>query len=148
MKKLDVSQTISIIANVGVIAGIAFLAIEVRQNNELMADEAVRARADSIRQGYSQFVETPELTDIYIRERNGEALTEAEAFRMGAHFMRGLVGYQTAFQQLPREALDAYKSWWRLQARSNPSFRSAWAEWRVTFQPGFVEFMEENVVNR
>ena len=36
MKKLELGQTITILANVGVIAGIVFLAIEPRQNNELL----------------------------------------------------------------------------------------------------------------
>ncbi len=33
MKKLDLGQTITILANVGVIAGIVFLGYELRQNN-------------------------------------------------------------------------------------------------------------------
>ena len=40
MKKIDLGQTITILANVGVIAGIVFLAIELRQNNEYMAANA------------------------------------------------------------------------------------------------------------
>ena len=40
MKKLDLGQTITILANIGVIAGIVFLGLEIRQNNELMAAEA------------------------------------------------------------------------------------------------------------
>ena len=32
MKKIDLSQTISILANIGVIAGIVFLGVEIRQN--------------------------------------------------------------------------------------------------------------------
>jgi hypothetical protein len=32
MKKLDLNQTVSLLANIGVIAGIIFLAIEIRQN--------------------------------------------------------------------------------------------------------------------
>ena len=36
-KKLDLGQTITILANLGVIAGIVLLAIEMRQNNELLA---------------------------------------------------------------------------------------------------------------
>jgi hypothetical protein len=34
MKKIDLGQTIAILANVGVIAGIAFLAFELRQNTQ------------------------------------------------------------------------------------------------------------------
>ena len=36
LKKLDLSQGITILANLGVIAGIVFLALELRQNNALM----------------------------------------------------------------------------------------------------------------
>jgi len=38
MKKFDLGQTISILANVGVIAGIVFLAIEVAQNTESLEE--------------------------------------------------------------------------------------------------------------
>ena len=36
MKKIDLGQAIGILANVGVIAGIVFLGMELRQNNELV----------------------------------------------------------------------------------------------------------------
>ena len=39
MKKIDVSQTLGILANIGVIAGIIFLAVELQQNNELLEAE-------------------------------------------------------------------------------------------------------------
>jgi hypothetical protein len=34
---MDVTQIVGVLANVGVIAGIVFLAIEIRQNNRLLA---------------------------------------------------------------------------------------------------------------
>jgi len=36
MNKIDLGQTIVILANVGVIAGIVFLAVEIRQNNRIV----------------------------------------------------------------------------------------------------------------
>ena len=36
MKKIDLGQTIGILANIGVVAGTVFLAVELRQNNELL----------------------------------------------------------------------------------------------------------------
>jgi len=54
MKKIDLSQTIAILANIGVIAGILFLAIEVHQNTEsidqsrrLAMAEAYQSRASA-----------------------------------------------------------------------------------------------------
>jgi len=36
LKKIHLGQTIEILANLGVIAGIVFLGVELRQNNELV----------------------------------------------------------------------------------------------------------------
>ena len=36
MKKIDLAQAASVLANVGVIAGIIFLALELRQNQQLV----------------------------------------------------------------------------------------------------------------
>jgi hypothetical protein len=36
LKKIDLRHTIGLLANLGVIAGIVFLGLELRQNNELV----------------------------------------------------------------------------------------------------------------
>jgi hypothetical protein len=41
LKKLDFGQTITILANLGVIAGIVFLGIEISQNNAWLEAESV-----------------------------------------------------------------------------------------------------------
>ncbi len=85
MKKLDLGQTITILANVGVIAGIVFLGMELRQNNELMAADArfnlLSARTESFT---IQAVES-DLAAILIKDRNREPLTEVEDFRIQAY---------------------------------------------------------------
>ena len=40
MKKIDLGRTIGMLANLGVIIGIAFLAIEMHQNNQLLSMQA------------------------------------------------------------------------------------------------------------
>ena len=75
MKKLDLGQSIGILANVGVIAGMLFLAVELRQNNELMTDEAERSRAESMRESWALLADNDELAVIMVKERNGEQLT-------------------------------------------------------------------------
>ena len=50
MKKIDLGQTITILANVGVIAGIVFLAFELRQNNTFLAEQARNEFGDDIAQ--------------------------------------------------------------------------------------------------
>ena len=45
MKKIDLGQLVTILANIGVIAGIVFLALELRQTQRSMAAQAYQARA-------------------------------------------------------------------------------------------------------
>ena len=147
MKKIGLGQLIGIIANVGVIGGILFLAIEVRQNNDLMEEEAQRARGESVREAYYQMADNGELAAIWVKESNGETLTAVEAVRLTSWYLRGLFGYQTSFQQLPREDLEPMTNWFRLRYQSSPTWRSMWEQNRATFVPDFVRFMEENVVD-
>ena len=49
MKKIDLGQTINILANVGVIAGIVFLAFELQQNNELLGAQIQAYRFETYR---------------------------------------------------------------------------------------------------
>lgn len=48
MKKFDLGQAIQLLANIGVLAGIIFLAFELRQNNEFARAEARNAMTQSI----------------------------------------------------------------------------------------------------
>ena len=85
MKKIDLGQTMGILANLGVIAGIVFLAIEVRQNQETLEEQntlAVLAARDAAFDTYSaartRLLENPELFGVWTKGRNGEPLTALE----------------------------------------------------------------------
>ena len=69
MKKIDLGQTITILANVGVIAGIVFLGIELQQNNELLVVQAEMAmsdvRANTI---LADVVQEPELIELMLKD--------------------------------------------------------------------------------
>jgi len=147
LKKIDLGQTIGIVANIGVIAGILFLAVELRQNNNLMIDEAERARAESRRQHWVLIAENAELAAMMVKERNGEQLNAAEELRLTGYWMRDLIGYQTAFQQLPREDLLAAGLEFRRFFETSPSFRAAWEEHRYSLDPNYVQFMDLNVLH-
>ena len=147
MKKIDLGQTVTILANLGVIAGILFLAVEIGQNNELMAEEAERARAESIRESMVLIADNGELAAIMLKELEGEELSDLETLRLSQYWMRGVIGYQMSFQQLPREDLAAMANLFRRQFETKPSFRAGWAEYRDALEPDFVQWMEESVVN-
>ena len=147
MKKLDLGQTISVLANVGVIAGIVFLGIEIGQNNDLMREEAERARAESIREGSTLVVENPGLAEIMVKESEGRDLTAAEGLQLEHYHMRSLVGYSISFRQLPTESLDAMGNYFRRRYQTSPAWRRMWDQYQDTYEPDFVRFKEENIVN-
>ncbi len=93
LQKLDLGKTISVSANIGVIAGIVFLAMELSQNNELMIDEAERARAESRRQHWRLLAENTGLVATIVKERNGEPLSQVEEVQLIGYHMRDLIGF-------------------------------------------------------
>ena len=72
MKKIDLGQTIQILANVGVLAGILFLAFELRQNT--MATRS--AAASSIEASFSEaelfIAGNAEFAELLTKGRAGE----------------------------------------------------------------------------
>ncbi len=148
MQKLDLGKTISVSANIGVIAGIVFLAMELSQNNELMIDEAERARAESRRQHWRLLAENTGLVATIVKERNGEPLSQVEEVQLIGYHMRDLIGFQTSFQQLPREDLLPATTDFRQFFETSPAFRKAWEENRDSLDPDFVQFMELDVFRK
>ncbi len=92
MNKLDLGQSVSILANVGIVASIIFLAMEVRDN-------ATQTRVDSIQVIVGQFVAWDE------QIANNESL--AEIYRNGlAHFDQLSETDKTRFDSLMRSYLN------------------------------------------
>jgi hypothetical protein len=90
MKKIDLGQTISILANVGVIFGLIFVGLQLRQDREL---EQLAGTADSVsdRHAWADLINSNSNSDVWIKGANGEPLTAreiaefdslAEAFQM------------------------------------------------------------------
>jgi hypothetical protein len=78
MKKLDLGQTLGVLANAGVIAGIVFLAVELQQNNELLEAEIRTIRHDFRSADYLLPLQHREYAGALIKHRRGEDLTEYE----------------------------------------------------------------------
>ena len=90
-----------------------------------MAEEAQRARAESIREANVQMADNGELAAIWVKEHDSGELTAVEEFRLSSFYMRGLIGYQTSYQQLPLEELGPMSGWFRQQYLTSPTWRKA-----------------------
>ena len=76
MKSLDLGQTLTILANFGVIAGIVFLAFELRQGNQLLVAQTSYAQFNVEQQRRLLQMQESEITS-----KPRESLTDAERLR-------------------------------------------------------------------
>ena len=80
MKKIDLGQMITILGNVGVIAGIVFLGLELRQSNEQSRLQA-EGEADVRRNAVLELViENPDLIELLAKDEAN--LTQSERDRL------------------------------------------------------------------
>ncbi len=85
MKKINLGQAVSILANVGVIAGIAFLAVELQQNNEMMRAQTRSELSRDVIAILSSNINDSAYMDVLLRGNNGEELSELEQYQYGRH---------------------------------------------------------------
>ena len=150
MRKFDVAQILQILANFGVIADIVLLALEVRQNNDLLSIQ-IRAHSLSRVLGTTDIVlQNPDVIDLLGKER--ESLTQTERDRLVLLGIRTLSGFESGYEDVRhgiREEVSlrrAVQSVWR-RPRLNYGAPMAWEAFKDRADPGFVAWMEENVVN-
>jgi len=147
MKKIDLGQAIGILANLGVIGGIVFLGIELRQNNDLMGQQQRFNRLSLIIGTSTLIAENADLAAVWAKvvAQDYSQLTPAERAQATALESRVLRAQEWSFRELPRQELPT--NLWRRNSRRE-SWRSLWNEIRDDLDPEFVEFMEEEVINR
>ena len=152
MKKLDLGQTISIVANFGVIAGIVFLGIELRQNNEYLAAQASLAQFSIERDRRSRFIDnTNGINELLVKQFAGQPLTPAESLRLDMLSNEILDSWRWQFREyqagrLPIASLDL--ELWRDQLAQIPALREQFENDRDESGQDFVQFMEENVIDQ
>lgn len=151
MKKLDLNQSVTILANVGVIAGIVLLAVELNQNNALLQNEArynlQAARVDEI----EQTVLNPDLADLWLKAVVGEELTVSETIRMQTMLLGRFVRWEWYYEQyrnglITQDVLPIQA--WRRIFSYGPLMVEIWEEQSTLLTPDFVQWMEANVVNQ
>jgi hypothetical protein len=151
MKNINLGQAIQILANVGVLAGIVLLAIELRQNNELLGFEH-RANLNDRIQGNAEIV----LENRYLLEllnKDPAVLTQAERDALVLLGIRALSGLESGYREVRAGLADeeqlrrAARAVWD-RPRLNYGMPLAWDAFKARSPPDFVAWMEENVVNR
>lgn len=151
MKKMDLGQTIGILANLGVVAGIVFLAVEIQQNNELLRTEAryhmLTNMTESLRDSYTNEA----VKSGWIKVDAGEEVTAEERFALlrynHAKFRRLEWEYQQYLEGLIDDANLPVQGW-IIMLRTDPLMAEAWQKFNARYSENFRLFMEENIIGQ
>ncbi len=149
MKKIALGQTITILANVGVIAGIVFLGIELRQNNELLGVQIRSGILDRQTGAPDLILQTPELWPLLVKDEDSLTHPERQALLMLG--TRILYTYDAAFAETVNMTRDETALRQRLRAAwldpwQHLSVSIAWSGYKGRADPNFVTWMEQYMV--
>jgi len=149
---IDFGETISIIANLGVIAGIVFLALEIRQNNKLLAAQA-RYSLRQYRSDAADSIMAPHVLEATHKYAAGESVTPAERSAALMVALKAIELWEWQYGEyvagmLGRDKLpvDSWRIWFRGEGESPVPVKELWESRRDVMDSEFVKFFEENVV--
>ncbi len=152
MKKPDVVQIVSILANVGVVLGLVFLGVEVYQSNQM---NRTNAWNNLIRTGIDfndAVAQNSDLADVLAKSNNNESLTDAEAIRLRAFTAASMQRVWLDYQQIntgiisPEELRTRIPRFKTLLARF-PAVKSLWEETRDGYSQDFQRFVDACVIS-
>lgn len=148
----DFGQLVALGANVGVIAGLVFLAMEVRQNNKLLAAQA-RYSLRQYRSDIADSLMLPHVIDATHKWARDEAITPEERSTglMVAIKIVELWEWQFgehAAGMLKKEELPigAWRLWFYDKGPFPVPVREIYEMRKTVLKPDFVQFFEEHVV--
>ena len=149
MKKIDVGRAISILANVGVIVGIGFLALEIRQNTNAVETAALQGMLDVSANFLLEIGTDREHAQLRVRAREDfSQLDEYELEQSQLMTRNTLFRWQGAFLHRERGTLrgadwEAYDRFICPRDSSpSPVLAYFWPMERHRFTDDFVEYIE------
>ena len=148
---IDVSEALSILANIGVIAGIIFLALELRQNNSLLTAQA-RYSLRQYRSDVADTIMAPHVLEATHKYAGGENVTPAERSAALMAALKSIELWEWQYGEvvagmLAREKLpvDSWRVWYQGRGESPVPIQEIWKSRREVLNSAFVQFFEENV---
>ncbi len=132
-------------ANLGVLVGIIFLAVELRQNNENLATEVRATHFFGITDTWRMVAENPELAAAISKDFEKEELTSAEQSQLQAYWVRVFLALQWGFLEMPKEEFGRGLDFQRRAYLGASTHPPAWVFAEPLLDPMFVVFMNENV---
>lgn len=151
MKKIDIGQAVQVLANVGVIASIAFLALQIRQNSEQLAGQS-RFNYYQGRLQFSRELAEGPITPIIDKYVSGEPLSAVEHGRMEFWFSGIFVQWEYEFGEYQRGLIS--RAEFNVAAKRkflngglSELLEPIWADYRETGPEEFVQFVEREIAS-
>jgi hypothetical protein len=156
MNTIELGRTVGLLTNIGVLAGIVWLAYELEQNNSLLeaqaSHELLQDRLD-IRSGVVNG--SDEVTEFWVRVSTNAPLTIADELRLTSFVEGVLLRWQYEYSQYADGKLteagppvDAFRATFRGEGFAGIRiFPEVWQSFQAQLRPEFVEWMQTNVVN-
>ena len=155
MKKIDLGQTLNTLANVGVIAGIVFLGVELRQNTATIQGVTYQGLSEGASNQYLSVTGNPDLAAVLSRVYNGATLGELESLENGlmfnfyyAHLQRLENSYlQLRVGLVDEVVLESYG--WNDRIFRTPHFSEFWQQFGGdAVSPQFREFFDDQMAEK
>ena len=151
MKKLDLGQTLSILANIGVILGIVFLAYELRQNTQAVRLNAVQFQA-SEEAAFNRLWTDPVIARVRVAmETEGyENLSREQQLQIYGSVQSFLRIQQGLYYQLQQGGLDP--NYWSGRQRQlirlfeRPEFLEVWNQEGYAYDDAFRDYIDSIVI--
>jgi hypothetical protein len=149
------NKWLTLLANLGVIAGIVFLAVETRQNNSLLEAQAGYNLFQNRTSDMQRIQTSPEFSALMQKLISGDELTPEEYSRSYNYHTRLMINFQWEWGEVAAGRLERAQlptTVWRGVSRNEvrgtptPYFRDVWGEFNQYLDPAFVRFMESEVL--
>ena len=149
MKKIDLGQTVQVLANIGVVAGIVILAIEIQQNTRSLEVGAYQELIGQIGDFIEMQSREPEVALMARAATSAPDLTSEEGVKLAAYFytvvrLGDLAYYQYERGLLSTERLESVVG--PLNDRvCLPFFRQLWARNNSNFVEGYRNYVDAKI---
>ena len=148
MKKIEPAQIATLIANIGVIAGIVFLGFELHQNNQLLDAEARTNRAEFLWETHRLPATDEELASLILKAGGADELTELEAYQINEFWLGVLFNFELAHSQMPEDELRSSANRFRGYFATRPDLRNTWANESGRFSSEFANWVDNELVSQ
>jgi len=143
-----INHWITLAANLGVVAGVVFLALEIQQNNELLVQDSRYSMLENQKDWKFFLNGDPEIAKL-IYAPKVEELSDVEKLRRFDILSGLLLTWQWEWEQSQsglfgntKLPVEGFRSLWKSQNTKNE-----WAELKRILKPEFANFLQENIVN-